>query len=177
MLLFFAAAFLFRLVMLAVSIRHEKALKRDGAIELGAGNSKLLALCHIAFYFSALAEGLHRKPPFDTISIVGCVLYAIGAISLLLVVRILGRFWTIKLILARDHQLITHPLFRIFRHPNYILNLFPEIIGLALIFHAYITLIVGIALYLIPLSIRIRQEEAAMSQRFADYKPTTPALR
>jgi isoprenylcysteine carboxyl methyltransferase (ICMT) family protein YpbQ len=46
----------------------------------------------------------------------------------------------------------------------------PELLGFALIFHAYITLVVGLALYAIPLSARIRQEEAAMSQRFASYK-------
>jgi isoprenylcysteine carboxyl methyltransferase (ICMT) family protein YpbQ len=170
MVIFFAAALCFRLLMLAVSIRHEKALKRDGAVEIGAGNSKFLALVHTAFYFSALAEGLYRKAPFDRISLAGSVLYGFGILALLIVVRILGRLWTVKLLLARDHELVVHPLFRAVRHPNYYLNLMPELLGFALIFHAYITLVVGLALYAIPLSARIRQEEAAMSQRFASYK-------
>jgi isoprenylcysteine carboxyl methyltransferase (ICMT) family protein YpbQ len=177
MVMFFAAAFFFRLAMLAVSIRHEKTLKREGAIEIGAGNSKFLALVHTAFYFSVLAEGLYRKPPFDSISEVGAVLYAFGMIVLLIVVRLLGRFWTVKLLLAKDHELVTHPLFRAVRHPNYYLNLLPELIGFALIFHAYLTLLVGLALYTIPLSTRIRQEEAAMAERFAAYKPGRPAAQ
>jgi isoprenylcysteine carboxyl methyltransferase (ICMT) family protein YpbQ len=170
MFLFFAAALAFRLVMLAVSIRHEKALKRDGAIEIGAANSKMLALAHTAFYIAALAEGYLRGGSFDRVAQVGCVLYAFGMIFLLVVVRLLGRFWTIKLLLARDHELVTHPLFRAVRHPNYFLNLLPELVGFALIFHAYITLVVGLALYAIPLRTRIQQEEAAMAERFANYR-------
>jgi isoprenylcysteine carboxyl methyltransferase (ICMT) family protein YpbQ len=170
MFLFFAAALAFRLVMLAVSIRHEKALKRDGAIEIGATNSKMLALAHTAFYFAALAEGYVRGGSFDQVAQVGSVLYAFGMIFLLVVVRLLGRFWTVKLLLARDHELVTHPLFRTVRHPNYFLNLLPELVGLALIFHAYITLVVGLALYAIPLRTRIQQEEAALAERFANYR-------
>ena len=170
MFLFFAAALAFRLVMLAVSIRNEKALKRDGAIEIGAANSKMLALAHTAFYFAALAEGYVRGGSFDRIAQLGCVLYAFGMIFLLVVVRLLGRFWTIKLLLARDHELVTHPLFRAVRHPNYFLNLLPELVGFALIFHAYLTLVVGLALYAIPLRTRIGQEETAMAERFANYR-------
>jgi isoprenylcysteine carboxyl methyltransferase (ICMT) family protein YpbQ len=91
-------------------------------------------------------------------------------VFLLVVVRLLGRFWTIKLLLARDHELVTHPLFRAVRHPNYFLNLLPELVGFALIFHAYITLAVGLTLYAIPLRTRIQQEEAAMAERFANYR-------
>jgi isoprenylcysteine carboxyl methyltransferase (ICMT) family protein YpbQ len=177
MVIFFAAALVFRLAMLAVSIRHEKALKREGAVEIGAGNSKLLALTHTAFYFAALAEGLYRKPQFDRISLAGSVLYGFGILALLIVVRLLGRLWTVKLLLARDHELVVHPLFRAVRHPNYYLNLLPELLGFALIFHAYMTLVVGLALYAIPLSTRIRQEEAAMSERFASYKPDRPTTQ
>jgi isoprenylcysteine carboxyl methyltransferase (ICMT) family protein YpbQ len=174
MVMFFAAAFFFRLALLAVSIRHEKALKREGAIEIGAGNSKFLALVHTAFYFSALAEGLYRRTPFDRITEVGSVLYAVGILVLLIVVRLLGRLWTVKLLIAKDHELVTHPLFRAVRHPNYYLNLIPELIGFALIFHAYITLVVGLAIYAVPLGTRIRQEEAAMAERFASYKTGRP---
>ncbi len=169
LVLFFVAALAFRLLLLAVSIRNEKALKQNGAIEYGTRNSALLALAHTAFYVAAMAEGLHRKAAFDAITGVGIVLYGFGIAMLLLVIRLLGRFWTVKLILARDHELVTHPLFRAVRHPNYFLNLLPELIGYALIFHAFVTLGVGLALYAIPLTVRIRQEEAAMRGRFAAY--------
>ena len=40
---------------------------------------------------------------------------------LVVVIRSLGRFWTVKLLLASDHVLVTNPLFRWVRHPNYFL--------------------------------------------------------
>ena len=84
-------------------------------------------------------------------------------------VRSLGRFWTVKLLIARDHRLVSNPLFRWVRHPNYFLNILPELASFAVALDAYVTLIIGLPLYLMPLMIRIRQEEAAMSARFDRY--------
>lgn len=174
LLIFFASALSFRLGMLAVSIKNEKTLKRDGAIEVGASNSTRLAIAHTLFYFSALVEGWYRRPAFDRITLIGLCVYCFGVVALIIVVSLLGRFWTVKLLIARDHELVTHPLFRIVRHPNYYLNLLPELIGFAMFFHAYATLIIGLSIYLVPLIIRIRQEEAEMSKRFSGYrKPIT----
>lgn len=170
MLLFFAIALVFRLGTLAISIKHEKLLKSEGAIEIGARNSLRLAIIHTAFYLSALAEGLYRKPAFDRISVIGLCMYLFGVIALITVMSILGKLWTVKLLIARDHVLVRHFLFRFIRHPNYYLNLPAELIGYTLVFHAYLTLAVGLPIYLISVLIRIRQEEAAMSNRFSAYK-------
>jgi isoprenylcysteine carboxyl methyltransferase (ICMT) family protein YpbQ len=89
---------------------------------------------------------------------------------MLLVIRILGRQWTVKLLVASDHTLVTHPLFRVVRHPNYFLNILPELIGLALALHAFWTLGIGLLLYLIPLARRIREEEKVMRSKFPTYK-------
>ncbi|TXH33473.1 MAG: DUF1295 domain-containing protein [Rhodospirillaceae bacterium] len=169
LLLFVILAVLFRLVLLVVSVRHERALKRDGAIEIGARNSLWLMLAHIAFYIAAVVEGCRRGVSIDTVSGAGMVLYVFGMAMLVVVLRLLGRFWTVKLLIAADHVLVTHPLFRWVRHPNYFLNILPELAGFALALHAYATLIVGLIIYAVPLVIRIRQEEAAMRTRFANY--------
>lgn len=166
---FIVAAFVFRFAMLAVSIRNEKALRRDGAVEYGAGNSSLLAAAHVAFYVFATVEGIWRSPPFDGVTVVGLVLYLFGAAMLLVVAQRLGRFWTVKLLIARDHALVTSPLFRFVRHPNYYLNIIPELIGFALTLHAYDTLAIGLPIYLVPLVIRIRLEEKTMRDRFSGY--------
>ncbi|SME96725.1 Uncharacterized protein YpbQ, isoprenylcysteine carboxyl methyltransferase (ICMT) family [Tistlia consotensis] len=167
--LFIAAAVAFRVATLAVSIRHERALKRAGAEEHGAGTSALLAAAHVAFYLAAIAEGLWRAAPFDAVSLAGLLLYGFGAVLLLVVIRLLGRFWTVKLIVAPDHRLVEHPLFRRVRHPNYFLNILPELAGFALALHAWATLAVGLPLYLVPLVLRIRQEERVMQARFEGY--------
>jgi isoprenylcysteine carboxyl methyltransferase (ICMT) family protein YpbQ len=172
---FCALAVLLRLTTLVISIRHERALKADGAIEIGVGNSTFLALTHIAYYLAAIAEGSRRglavdhPAGYDAATWAGLLLYAFGMVMLLAVIRILGRFWTVKLLIARDHELVTHPLFRRVRHPNYFLNILPELVGFALALHAWWTLIIGLALYAIPLTIRIRQEEKAMAAKFERY--------
>nr|WP_281384678.1 isoprenylcysteine carboxylmethyltransferase family protein [Nitrospirillum iridis] len=110
-----------------------------------------------------------RGAPIDAVSGFGFAIYLFGAVMLLVVVRLLGRLWTVKLLIARDHQLVAHPLFRLVRHPNYFLNILPELVGFALTLHAYYTLAIGLAVYLVPLTIRIRQEERAMRETFAAY--------
>ncbi|MEE3626375.1 isoprenylcysteine carboxylmethyltransferase family protein [Nitrospirillum sp. BR 11752] len=169
LILFVVLALAYRFALLAVSIRHEKALRADGAVEHGARNTLALTIAHIAFYLSATVEGLVRAEPIDAVSGFGFAIYLFGAVMLLVVVRLLGRLWTVKLLIARDHQLVTHPLFRLVRHPNYFLNILPELVGFALTLHAYYTLVIGLAVYLVPLTLRIRQEERAMRETFAAY--------
>jgi isoprenylcysteine carboxyl methyltransferase (ICMT) family protein YpbQ len=166
---FILFVFLFRSATLFISIRHEKALKQAGAVEFGAKTSALLALAHVLFMIATTAEGVYRSAPIDKVSILGFALYGISVISMLTVIRLLGPLWTVKLLIARNHSLVLHPLFRIVRHPNYYLNILPELTGFALALHAYATLMIGLPLYLIPLITRIRQEEAAMRERFKTY--------
>ncbi|WP_316175922.1 MULTISPECIES: hypothetical protein [unclassified Bradyrhizobium] len=51
---------------------------------------------------------------------------------------------------------MTHPLFRIVRHPNCLLNILPE-------------LVIGLIIYAMPLVLRIRQEETVMREQSATY--------
>jgi len=172
---FCVVAVILRLTTLVISIRHERALKADGAVEIGAGNSTLLALTHIAYYVAAIVESswhgaIHDGAlAYDGVTWAGLVLYAFGMVMLLVVIRILGRFWTVKLLIARDHELVRHPLFRRIRHPNYFLNILPELVGFALALHAWWTLVIGLVLYAVPLTCRIRQEEKAMAAKFERY--------
>jgi isoprenylcysteine carboxyl methyltransferase (ICMT) family protein YpbQ len=167
--IFIIVAILFRLFMLTISIRHEKRLRAEGAVEFGVGNSRALALAHITFYAAASTEGIFNFSSFGALNLVGLGIYLFGAGMLLFVVRLLGPLWTVKLFIARDHVLVRHPLFRHIRHPNYYLNIVPELIGYALALHAPITLIVGLPVYAIPLGFRIRQEEKVMRNQFATY--------
>ncbi|MBB5345328.1 isoprenylcysteine carboxylmethyltransferase family protein [Tunturibacter empetritectus] len=161
--------FLFRLATLTISIRHERGLRKDGAIEYGALNSKILTVAYTSYLIAAAIEGAIRNAPFDIISAIGFILYGISFIAILAVIRLLGRFWTVKLLIARDHSLVLHPFLRLIRHPNYFLNAIPELVGVALVLHAYDTLVVGLPVVLILFANRIRQEERAMKATFAAY--------
>ena len=167
--MFFVVAVLFRVGTLIISFCHERLLKQAGAVEYGAGNSAVLACSHGVFYLAAFLEGSIKGAKLDLLAGVGLAIYVAGAIVLLTVMHLLGRFWTIKLLLARDHVLVTHPFFKMVRHPSYYLNLLPELVGLALAMHAFVTLIAGLSIYSIPLTIRIREEEKIMKERFQTY--------
>lgn len=165
----FLVAVLLRLGSLAVSIRHEKALKANGAIEYGRRTSRLLAAAHTLFYSGTLAEGLWRSTQPTLWTTVGIILYVLSIMALLLVWRELNRFWTVKLIIASDHILNQSALFRWVRHPNYFLNVLPELVGLTLIMGAWIVLVIGLPLYLMVLRVRIMQEEQVMQAHFPHY--------
>ena len=167
--IFIIAACIFRLVTLWASVRNERRLKASGAKEFGRGNSLVLGILHSLIYIAAIVEGAYRGAPLDGISILGIVIYVVGAIGLVIVIRTLGRLWSLKLLIASDHVLITHPLFRVMKHPNYFLGVLPELIGFALALHAFLTLAIGLPLYLISLGLRIREEHRVMGQEFAAY--------
>ncbi|MBD1549581.1 isoprenylcysteine carboxylmethyltransferase family protein [Roseibium aggregatum] len=166
---FIVIAAILRFAALAVSIRNEKRLKAEGAVEYGAGTSTILALVHIVYYLAAIAEGLWRAAPVSAVTVAGVVIYTLSMIALAWVLLTLGRFWTVKIIIARDHELVTNRFFRMLRHPNYYLNIIPELIGFALALQAFGTLIVGLPVYVIILRQRIRQEEEALRGRFDAY--------
>lgn len=167
---FIALAFLWRFWTLFVSVRHEKHLKQRGAVEYGAANSTLLAVSHVLYYIAAVTEAFTKNESVNPpISLFGIGLYIASAIVLLLVMRSLANLWTVKIIISPEHKLVKNGLFSLVRHPNYFLNIIPELFGFALALNAYWTLLVGIPLYMVPLTIRIRQEEKVMTAKFATY--------
>ena len=90
-------------------------------------------MAHTLFYLGAFAEGLWRGTQPTPWTMVGLLLYAISVVAFVLVWRALNRLWTVKLLIASDHVLNQSTLFRWVRHPNYFLNIIPELCGLALI--------------------------------------------
>jgi len=166
---FVVVAFVFRLGTLAISVRNEKRMKAEGALEFGRANSLVLGILHTAIYVAAIGEGWWRAVHVDAVSIAGVVIYAVGAMGLVIVIRTLGKFWSLKLLIAKDHVLIRHPLFRVMRHPKYCVGILPELVGFCVALHAWVTLAVGMPVYLVSLGLRIRLEEQVMRQEFAAY--------
>jgi isoprenylcysteine carboxyl methyltransferase (ICMT) family protein YpbQ len=175
----FLLASVLRVGSLAVSMRHEKALKARGAREYGQGTSRLLALAHTVFYVGAFAEGLWRRTQPTLWTAGGVLLYGLAVLVLLVVWRELKGLWTVKLLIASDHTLNQSALFRWVRHPNYFLNILPELAGLALMMGAWLVLVLGLPLYLLVLRARIVQEEQVMRQHFPGYttRPLPPPVQ
>jgi len=163
----FLAAAAARIASVAVSKKHEAKLRAEGAVEHGALNTRLLAIVHGLYYLAAFGEGWTRQAQFDTVSTVGLIIFIAAMLMLVWIIRLLGPVWTVKIMIAKNHPLSRHWLFQMIRHPNYFLNILPELVGYALIFHAWWTLGIGLPVYLIVLSVRIAQEERAMRSLFA----------
>ncbi|MDU3213816.1 MAG: isoprenylcysteine carboxylmethyltransferase family protein [Staphylococcus epidermidis] len=124
--------FCIRLISLKISMQHAKQLKVDGAVEYGIKNS------------------------------IGLIILIIAYIMLFIVIKTLGRIWTLKLFILPNHPIIKSGLYKVTKHPNYFLNIIPELIGVLLLTHATYTtlLLVPYAYFLI---VRIRQEEKLMN--------------
>lgn len=63
---------------------------------------------------------------------------------------------------AKNHKFKDHWLFRTVKHPNYFLNIVPELVGIALIRHSKMVSIVVLPLYAIVLYIRIKEENMVL---------------
>lgn len=168
----FFFAVIARFISVAISGSNERKLKKIGAIEYGKKNSLFLVLAHTLYYVAAVTEGALRGAFFyDAVSYIGAAVFVISIIMLYYVIYSIRHVWTVKLIIApiEHHTINKSPLFRLVKHPNYYLNIIPELIGYALFFHAWVTLIGGLLLYLIPLVNRIKEEEKIMKSSFTDY--------
>lgn len=161
-LIVFIFFFVLRLISLSFSIRNEKRLLKKGAKQHGKLNSLLLTLAHITYYFGALYEAYGKSSDFNAISIVGIGIMTFAYGMLFYVIYKLRDVWTVKLYIVPNQRIERSFLFRTVRHPNYYLNIIPELVGVALLCNAWTTLCIGFPVYLCLLIVRIRQEEMAM---------------
>lgn len=150
---------IFRLWVLFISKKHEKILLRSSGKEYGKLISKWLAILHSMFYFSALFEGIYKKVMINNISSLGIIVVSLSFLLLIYVINTLGNYWTVKLIFVDEHELSNNWLFKSIKHPNYFFNIIPELIGISLIFHAWITLLIFTIPYGICLFLRIKEEK------------------
>ncbi|MCL6590365.1 MAG: DUF1295 domain-containing protein [Firmicutes bacterium] len=164
-----SVVFALRLGTLVFSIQNEKRLKQEGAVEYGQRNSAMMAILHTVFYLVALTYAIVNRSPFDTLAVFGFILYAFSFIMLLTVICQLRKIWTVKLIIAKDHPLNRNFLFKYIRHPNYFLNIIPELIALMLLSKAWAILGAIFPFYLVTVVLRIREEEKVMKEKFAEY--------
>lgn len=155
--------FLIRLIFLKRSIENEKRILSNGGQEFGVENTKRLTLAHIIFYLSCFVEAMVHKTNFDGMSMVGLVLLIFSMLMLMLVIHLLGDIWTVKLMLVNNHKFVDHFLFRTVKHPNYFLNILPELVGFT-VSHAYVTFIFIFPVYAVILYQRIAEEEKLLQE-------------
>ncbi|MBF0786762.1 MULTISPECIES: isoprenylcysteine carboxyl methyltransferase family protein [unclassified Streptococcus] len=156
--------FLVRLWFLKISIQHERMILKDGGREYGAKNTRYLTILHILFYLFSLVEALIKHSPVDMLGVIGIVLLIFSMCMLYLVQSILGEIWTVKLMIAKNHTYNDHILFRVVKHPNYYLNIIPELVGLTLLCHSWLAAVFLAPFYTLVLWRRIREEEELLEK-------------
>lgn len=122
----FVAFFALRLFSLYFSIRNEKRLVRRGAIQYGKFNSLLLALAHVAYYFSALYEAYAADVEFEKTSGVGVAVMLFAYVMLFYVIYKLRDVWTVKLYIVPNQRIDRSFLFRTVRLRTTFSTLFPN---------------------------------------------------
>lgn len=155
---------LFRVTVLLISKNNEKKLILLGGKEYGKLVSKLLAILHTLFYFCSFFEGIYKKVELDIYSVIGIIIITFSFIILIRVIQVLGENWTVKFIIVDEQSLNSSWLFKYIKHPNYFLNIIPELIGLTMFFHSWITIMFFFLPYGICLYMRITEEDKLLAE-------------
>ncbi|QKF62469.1 isoprenylcysteine carboxyl methyltransferase family protein [Campylobacter mucosalis] len=157
--------FILRLGFLKISKQNESLILQNGGVEYGVKNTKMLTIAHILFYLGCLIEAIMQKQVFDGVSLAGTFLIVFAFLMLYYIVNyLLKGIWTVKLMVANNHKYNPHWLFKVVKHPNYYLNILPELIGLAMLCHAKVSFIVIMPIYLVILFIRIKEEDRVLKE-------------
>src|SRR3712207_9418302 len=152
-----------RLLELRLSRRHERILRVRGAVERGRGHYPLMVGLHVLWLISTLLEGLLRGPELPA--------YWPAPLALCLLVQplrywaifSLGESWNTKILVVPGAKPVSRGPYRYLSHPNYVVVVV-EILTFPLIFGAWLTALVFTVLNAAILSVRICEENRALSE-------------
>jgi protein-S-isoprenylcysteine O-methyltransferase Ste14 len=91
----------------------------------------------------------------------------------------LGRWWSIRIEIKRDHQVVEKGPYRVSRHPYY-LGALLELVGLCLMLNSLRTLVYVLSVHAALMMARISCEERVLANflgnRYLDYKKRVGVL-
>ena len=124
-----------RLGELVLSRRHERELRRMGAVEVGAGHYPVMVAIHAGWLASTLIESRANRHRWNTGVLVGTGLVLVGAQALRYwAIGTLGPRWTTRILVPPGDPLVTAGPYRWLDHPNYVaviaeIAAFPLLLG------------------------------------------------
>ena len=68
---------------------------------------------------SAAIETFIHKDTFSLLNGIGLIILIVAYIMLFIVIKTLGRIWTLKLFILPNHPIIKSGLYKVTKHPNY----------------------------------------------------------
>lgn len=109
----------------------------------------------------------------------GALLIALGIILRLLIIKNLGKYFTVDVTIKQDHKIKKDGFYRLIRHPSYATSLL-TFLGFGLYLNNWLSLIAAFIPVFFAFSYRILIEEKALTEQFGqeyiDYKKKTNKL-
>jgi isoprenylcysteine carboxyl methyltransferase (ICMT) family protein YpbQ len=141
---------------------------------------KLFMLAGTAMFAGGLLEFLLRGRQWNWATLgIGIACAVISFAVRHRAIEALGRFWSLHVEIRENHEFVRSGPFRWMRHPTYF-TMILELLAVALILEAWISLTVATLVFVPTLYYRVRIEERALVEKFGDtyrqYQHTTPAL-
>jgi methyltransferase len=150
-----------RIGELVVSRQNARQLLALGAEEHGRAHYPWFVALHVLYPLGLIAEvvwGGARPGPFTGLWL---ALFLAAQVLRFAVIRALGPYWTVRILVHPGMQLVRRGPYRWLRHPNYVAVVLEFLSG-ALLFGAWRTALAATACYLVLLKFRVPVEERAL---------------
>lgn len=123
-----------------------------------------------ASILSAVAASYLTKVPVSDevwIYYVGTACIWIGIIVRFVIIRSLGKYFTVDVTIREDHRIKKEGFYRYIRHPSYAFSLLTSL-GLGLYLNNWLSLILAFSIPFIAFSYRITVEEKTLIEQFGE---------
>jgi methyltransferase len=152
-----------RLYELALSARHERALRARGGHEVGRSHFPLFVALHALYPVALAAEVLALGARPGVLVPLWLTLVAASLALRVAAHRALGQRWTARIWVVPGEPRVSRGIYRWLRHPSYV-GITIELVAGSLLFGAWRTALAASALNLVALAIRIPIEERALAE-------------
>jgi methyltransferase len=152
-----------RLFELVLARKNERRARARGAVERGEGHYLLIVALHTLWLVSTLVEGLLRGPELPAFWPAPLALFLLLQPVRYWAIFSLGDRWNTKILVLPGEKPLRRGPYRYLNHPNYVVVVV-EILTFPLIFGAWITALFFTVLNAVVLSVRIREENRALSE-------------
>lgn len=152
-----------RIAELVVSQRNLRWSAGHGGIEYGRSHYPFMVVLHIGLLVGAVVEVWVWPTPM--LAWLSWVMFALVLASQALrwwCIATLGRRWNTRIVIVPGLPRVTSGPYRWLRHPNYVAVVI-EGFALPMVGFAWVTAIIFTVLNLVLLSVRIREENAALA--------------
>ena len=160
---------------LALSRRNARRAFARGAVEVGQGHYRIMALLHTLFLGACAAEALLRpRGGFPPALAWAAFAGALSAQALRYwAISTLGDRWNVRVIVLPGAPPVVAGPYRWVRHPNYV-AVVVEMVCVPLAGGAWLTALAFSLANAVLLLVRIRAEEAALGRAYVDAFAATP---